>query len=160
MIYISSAIAILMAIVVLFVRMKASTRPVSAKKIILPPLFMSTGAFMFFFPVFHLTLLEIGESVLAGLIFSVILIKTSHFEVHNDEIYMKRSKAFMFVLIGLVVIRIAAKLALSTTLDFGEISGMFFLLALSMIVPWRIAMYIQYRKIKDEYLGNGKIAKV
>jgi membrane protein CcdC involved in cytochrome C biogenesis len=80
--------------------------------------------------------------------------------VHNDKIYLKRSKAFMFVLIGLVVIRIAAKLVLGATLDIGEISGMFFVLAFSMIVPWRIAMYVQYRKIKGEYFGNEKIAKV
>ena len=36
---------------------------------------------------------------------------------------------------------------LSTTIDYGELSGMFFILAYGMIVPWRIAMYGNFRKL-------------
>ena len=43
MIYITTGMAILMALVVFKLRMKETERPVNAKKIILPPLFMSTG---------------------------------------------------------------------------------------------------------------------
>ncbi|RFU68370.1 CcdC family protein [Bacillus sp. V59.32b] len=149
MVYISSAFAILMAIMALVIRMKASARPVSTKKIILPPLFMSTGALMFLFPVFRVTPLKLLEAVTVGLIFSIFLIKTSNFEVRDDQIYLRRSKAFAFILIGLLVIRIAAKLILSSSIDLGELSGMFFLLAFAMIVPWRISMLMKYRKLKN-----------
>ncbi|WP_290369265.1 cytochrome c biogenesis protein CcdC [Bacillus sp. CECT 9360] len=150
MVYISSAFAILMAIMALIIRMKASARPVSTKKIILPPLFMSTGALMFLFPVFRVTPLELLEAVTVGLIFSIFLIKTSNFEVRDDQIYLRRSKAFAFILIGLLIIRIAAKLMLSSSIDLGELSGMFFLLAFAMIIPWRISMLLKYRKLKNE----------
>ena len=158
MIWLSTGVALLMGISVLLVRMKAAKRPVSVKKIILPPLFMSTGALMFLLPVFHLTRYEIMEAVGAGLVFSLLLIKTSNFEVREDAIYMQRSKAFAFILLGLLAVRTAAKVIFSSTIEFGPLSGMFFLLAFSMIVPWRIAMLYQYKKIKSEFDRNPKMA--
>ncbi|MBU5222358.1 cytochrome c biogenesis protein CcdC, partial [Vibrio cholerae] len=59
----------------------------------------------------------------------------------------KRSKAFVFILIGLLVVRIVFKTYLSQSLDLGQLSGMFFLLAFAMIVSWRIAMYRSFTKL-------------
>ncbi|MCA1053639.1 cytochrome c biogenesis protein CcdC [Rossellomorea aquimaris] len=146
----SSIIAICMGFFVLFIRMKAQKKPVSAKKIILPPIFMSTGALMFLFPIFRVTLGELLEALTVGMLFSLLLIKTSKFEIRDNDIYLKRSKAFAFILIGLLLIRIVAKSILSTTIDYGALSGMFWILAFGMIVPWRIAMYVQYRKLYQE----------
>ncbi|WLR57492.1 DUF1453 family protein [Mesobacillus subterraneus] len=146
--------AIGMAIFVTFMRMKAAKKPASAKKIILPPIFMSTGALMFIFPVFRVHFLQILEALSVGILFSILLIKTSKFEVRGQEIFLKRSKAFAFILIGLLVVRIIAKLVLSSSIDFGELSGMFWILAFGMIVPWRIAMYLQFKKLHNE-LPNG-----
>lgn len=150
MIIISSVIAAAMAISVMIVRIKSSDKPASPKKIILPPIFMSTGALMFLFPIFRVTGGEFLEAITLGVIFSIFLIKTSKFEIKNNEIYLKRSKAFVFILIGLLVIRIAMKSILSTTIDYGALSGMFWILAFGMIVPWRIAMFMSYRKLANE----------
>ena len=150
MIIISSVIAAAMAISVMIVRIKASDKPASPKKIILPPIFMSTGALMFLFPIFRVTGEEFLEAITLGVIFSIFLIKTSKFEIKNNEIYLKRSKAFVFILIGLLVIRIAMKSILSTTIDYGALSVMFWILAFGMIVPWRIAMFMSYRKLSNE----------
>ncbi|WP_246026028.1 CcdC family protein [Peribacillus cavernae] len=148
-----------MAIMVLIIRMKAAKRPVSARKIVLPPIFMSTGALMFLFPSFQVTAKELLEAITIGLLFSILLIKTSTFEVRDDQIYLQRSKAFVFILIGLLIIRIIAKLILSSSIDVGELSGMFFLLAFGMIVPWRIAMFLQYRKLKNEF-NDGNLKRI
>ncbi|MFK8370466.1 CcdC family protein, partial [Bacillus velezensis] len=145
-----SVIAAAMAISVMIVRIKSSDKPASPKKIILPPIFMSTGALMFLFPIFRVTGEEFLEAITLGVIFSIFLIKTSKFEIKNNEIYLKRSKAFVFILIGLLVIRIAMKSILSTTIDYGALSGMFWILAFGMIVPWRIAMFLSYRKLSNE----------
>ncbi|WP_019242179.1 MULTISPECIES: CcdC family protein [Bacillus] len=150
MIYISTAIAVLMAFTVLFIRMKASKKPASVKKIILPPVFMSTGALMFIFPFFRVTGMEILEAITVGMLFSIFLIKTSKFEIKDNEIYLKRSKAFIFILLGLLIIRLIAKVILSSSIDVGQLSGMFWILAFGMIVPWRIAMYFQFKKIHKE----------
>lgn len=147
---ISSIIAVFMGLFLTFVRMKAAKKPVSAKKIILPPLFMSTGALMFVFPFFAVTGKEIIEAAIIGMLFSTLLIKTSKFEVRDNDIYLKRSRAFVFILFGLLAVRIVAKLVLSNSIDVGQLSGMFWILAFSMIVPWRIAMLYSYRRLAKQ----------
>lgn len=147
---ISSVGAVCMAIAVLFIRLKAAEKPTSVKKILLPPMFMTSGAIMYFLPQFRITPMEILEAVLVGMFFSIFLIKTSKFEIQGNDIYLKRSKAFVLILIGLVVIRIALKSFLSTSIDLPQLGGMFFLLAYSMIIPWRIAMYVDYKKLYNQ----------
>ncbi|TRZ38386.1 DUF1453 family protein [Niallia circulans] len=144
---ISSIIAVFMGTFLMVVRMKSAKKPVSAKKIILPPVMMSTGALMFIFPVFAVTTTEILESSIIGMLFSILLIKTSSFEIKENDIYLKRSKAFVFILFGLLAVRIVAKVILSSSIDVGALSGMFWILAFSMIVPWRIAMLLNYKKL-------------
>lgn len=144
---ISMLVALFMGVAVIVVRMKAQNYPTNIKKIILPPFFMSTGALMYIFPYFRLTTMEMIEAVFVGMFFSVFLIFTSNFEVKDNKIYMKRSKLFPLILITLLVIRSVMKFFLSSAIHPGELAGMFFLLAFSMIVPWRIAMYIKYKKI-------------
>lgn len=152
--------AIGMAVFVTIMRMKAAKKPATAKKIILPPIFMSTGALMFIFPIFRVHFLQIIEALSVGMLFSILLIKTSKFEIRDKEIYLKRSKSFVFILIGLLVVRIIAKMLLSSTIDVGELSGMFWILAFGMIVPWRVAMYLQFRKLQQELLGGPVNTKI
>ena len=149
-IVISSIGAVFMGFLALFIRLKAANKPTNVKKIILPPFFMSTGALMYVVPEFRLTPLEILEAVVIGMVFSILLIKTSKFEIRDQDIYLKRSKAFIYILVSLLIIRIGLKSMLSSTIDIGELSGMFFLLAFSMIVPWRIAMYRSFMKLQKE----------
>ncbi|MGG2064982.1 MULTISPECIES: CcdC family protein [unclassified Bacillus (in: firmicutes)] len=146
----SSIMAVCMAVGVMFIRLKAAKKPATLKKIVLPPIFMSTGAIMYLLPEFRLTGQEILEAIIVGLIFSIFLIKTSKFEIRGQEIYLKRSKAFVFILIGLLVVRIAFKSYLSQSLDVGQLSGMFFLLAFAMIISWRVAMYRSFTKLQKE----------
>ncbi len=149
-----------MAVFVLFIRMKAQKKPATVKKIILPPIFMSTGALMFIHPMFRVSAAEFFEALIVGMIFSIFLIKTSNFEIRENDIYLKRSKAFAFILIGLLVIRIVMKLYLSTSIDIGELSGMFWILAFGMIVPWRVAMYFTFKKVKNQLDSSPNIPTV
>jgi membrane protein CcdC involved in cytochrome C biogenesis len=151
---VSSIGAVFMGILALVVRMKAAKKPTNALKIILPPVFMSSGALMYVVPQFRLTGMEILEVVILGMLFSILLIKTSKFEIRENEIYLKRSKAFIYILAGLLVVRIGLKTILSATIDYGELSGMFFLLAFSMIVPWRVAMYLDFKKLYRQLHGQ------
>lgn len=142
--------AIVMGTLLTILRSKAAKRPASAKKILLPPLFMSTGALMFLFPFFRVPWIHVLEAIAVGMLFSVLLIKTSNFEQRAGEIYLKPSKAFIFILVGLLVLRIGFKLLLSSEIHVGELSGMFWLLAFGMIVPWRLVMYKKYKDIQKE----------
>jgi len=136
-----------MGVSVMVMRMKAAKKPVSPKKIILPPFFMSTGALMFIFPYFRISGQEILQAAIAGILFSFLLIKTTKFEIKDNDIYLINSKAFIYILFGLLAIRIVAKYILSSSIDVGPLGGMFWMLAFCMIVPWRIAMFINYKKL-------------
>src|SRR5690625_5503921 len=109
-----------MATTMILVRMRASEKPASIKKIILPPLFMSTGALMFLFPMFRLQFSDVLEALLVGIFFSFFLIKFSRFEIKNNEIYLIPSKAFIFILFGLLIFRFIIKLFIFSNIFFGE----------------------------------------
>lgn len=148
----SIAVSLVMVVVVNLVRVKNTKQPVVAKKLILPPLFMATGAGMFILPIFRPTLPELLSAVVMGMLFSIILIKTSKFEVRDNQIYLQRSKLFLVALISLVTLRMIGKVILAETIniDPAQMSGMFFILAFSMLLPWRIGMYIKFRRLKRE----------
>nr|WP_251136406.1 cytochrome c biogenesis protein CcdC [Exiguobacterium sp. s122] len=143
----STIVAVLMGVVASFVRVKASAHPTNAKKILLPPLAMSTGMLQFLVPAFRLTWLEVGEALLVGLIFSIFLIKTSNFEKRDGEVYLSRSKAFFIVVFVLLAIRTAMKAFIGGEVNVFATGGLFYLIAWGMIVPWRIAMYQKYKQI-------------
>ena len=144
----STIMAIFMGSFVMVIRLRAQKKPVSTKKILIPPFAMSTGALMFLFEEFRVAPLQIAEAFGIGLLFSIVLIATSKFEVREDAIYMKQSKAFPFILVGLLIFRVVLKLVFSDSLDVGELAGMFFLLAFAMILPWRIGMLIKYKRLE------------
>lgn len=154
----STVVAMFMAITMIFYRLKVAEKPASVKKIILPPLFMSTGALMFLFPIFQVSWLQAIEALAVGMFFSIFLIKTSKFEIRNQNIYLIPSKAFAFILFGLLGIRIIAKLILNSQISLGETSGMFFLLAFGMIATWRLAMLYKFKKLETKFENDIKKA--
>ncbi|WP_251357281.1 CcdC protein domain-containing protein, partial [Staphylococcus aureus] len=68
---------VVMGIFVTVMRMRAANHPVSAKKIIIPPIAMSTGALMFISPYFRVPLPQVFEAAVVGALFSIVLIMTS-----------------------------------------------------------------------------------
>lgn len=142
--------AVIMGIIVIFVRKHASKTPLTLKKIIIPPVMMSTGALMYIFPYFRLSFTHIAETVLIGAVFSIVLIITTKYEVKNSELYVRQTKAFPIILMGLLLARIALKYIFSLTTTPGEIGGMFFLLAFVMIGIWRLSMLIKHNEFKKQ----------
>ncbi|HEX5565116.1 MAG TPA: cytochrome c biogenesis protein CcdC [Sporosarcina sp.] len=144
----STVLFLFMGTLAFIVRTKAAKRPISPKRIILPPLFMSTGALMFLFEEFRVPWPQVIESICVGMLFSIVLIKTTNFEAKDEKLYVKKSRAFLVILFGLLIVRFVAKLILSSSIDVGELGGMFWILAFGMIVPWRIGMLVKYSKLK------------
>ena len=75
----STVLALFMGTMALIVRTKAAKRPVTPLKIILPPLFMSTGALMFIFEEFQVPLPQVLEALLVGILFLNYLDKNDEF---------------------------------------------------------------------------------
>ncbi|PRO64457.1 CcdC family protein [Alkalicoccus urumqiensis] len=150
-----AAAAAFMAVAALIIRMKSMKKPATARKILIPPFAMSTGFLMFLYPpVQDITWLQVGEALAVGALFSVILIKTSSFEIRSGDIYMKRSRIFPFILIGLLAVRIVFKLIFGIYFEYEVLAGMFFLLAFGMLLPWRIAMFVKFKKMENKLPGQ------
>lgn len=147
-------VPLIMATLVIFVRMRRQNKPVSAKSIILPPLFMATGFAMFFLPEAATPPMYDFTAFLVGMVFSVPLILTSRFEIVGQDVYLKRSKAFFVILMGLLVIRLIIKLIINDSFTPLQTGGLFFLLAFGMLVPWRIAMLYMYRQLTKKTFGT------
>lgn len=150
----ASIMAVVMGLIAVFVRQKAAKRPLTLPKIIIPPVMMSTGALMYVFPYFRLTPFEIGEAIVMGLIFSIVLVVTTRYEEKDGRLYVRQSRMFPIILIGLLILRIILKAILSLSISPGEIGGMFFLLAFVMIVVWRISMFINLQTFNKQQIKS------
>lgn len=146
----SLLIGILFAGSIIVVRLRASNRPTNARKILIPPFGMATGFLMFLAPETHVSWLDFFEAFVVGVIFSILLVKTSKFEIRDEQIYLKRSKAFAFVLIGLLIIRVVIKIYIEQQISYAQTGALFFVLAFGMILPWRISMFIMYKRLEKK----------
>ncbi len=129
-------------------RVRETTRPVTLRKIVAPPLGMSTGLAMFLAPATRIpwtwatTAFMVGATLLA-----VPVSRSSRLVRRGDLVMLERSKAFLWVLLALVLVRIALRAYVGQFLSPPRTGAVFFLLAFGMIVRWRIGMLIAYRRI-------------
>ncbi len=133
---------------VLLWRMRETQRPVSLLKIIMPPLGMLSGLVMFALPQFqvpvHWGLLAFA---LGAAVFSYPLVRTSRLVVEGDSVKLERSRAFLWVLLGLFAVRLALRTELETLISPMQTGALFYLLALGMILRWRLGMLLEYRRL-------------
>lgn len=146
-VWMSTIFILTMAFIVIVFRMRAAKKPTSSKAIIMPPLGMSTGFIMFLFPETHIPITYALVAFMTGLLFSYPLIRTSQLEIKNKQIYLKPSKAFVFILFGLLVIRIVLHEIVQQYISVMQTASVFFILAFGMIVTWRIVMFMKYRRL-------------
>jgi membrane protein CcdC involved in cytochrome C biogenesis len=132
-------------------RYREAQSPVSARKILVPPLAMSTGLLMFLVPATRVPAAwAIAAFLLGALVFAIPMSRTSRLTRRGDEILMQRSKAFLWILGGLVLLRFALRAIVERYLSPMQTGALFFLLAFGMIVRWRGAMFLQYRRLRAE----------
>ena len=139
----------IMACLIIFLRLRSTKKPITVRKIIIPPLGMSSGFMMFLYPPMRFPL-QWGIIVfIAGAIFfSIPLILTSKFEQVGNSIYLRRSKAFIVILLVILMVRLLLHGYVEQWVTISQTAAMFFVLAFGMLLPWRIAMYLQYSKLK------------
>lgn len=136
------------ALVVLAWRVQETRTPVSAKKIVIPPLGMATGFCMFIAPAFRVPWTwALAAFALGALVLAYPLIRTSKLVREGDTVTMQRSNIFFAVILVLAGIRIGARAYLDTILSVPQTAGLFFILAFGMILRWRAQMYVAYQAL-------------
>jgi membrane protein CcdC involved in cytochrome C biogenesis len=129
-------------------RVRETQRPVTAAKILLPPLGMTTGFCMFLVPQTRVPLAWGLAAFLAGaLLLSYPLVRTSRLTRSGDAVVLKRSRAFLVILLALVAVRLAARTWVEQYVDALQTGSLVFLFAYGMLLPWRVVMYLRYRTL-------------
>lgn len=130
-------------------RLRETTRPVTARSILIPPLGMSTGFSMFVYAPMRIPATwGLSAFVLGAGLLAYPLIKSSRLVREGEAIFLKRSRAFLGILLGLVAIRIALREYVGQYLSPLQTASIFFVLAFGMIVRWRALMYLEYRRLQ------------
>jgi membrane protein CcdC involved in cytochrome C biogenesis len=130
-------------------RVRETKRPVTARSILIPPLGMSTGLSMFLVPAARVPWSYAIVAFFAGvLVLSYPLVRSSRLHVEGDTIVLRRSKAFLWILLGLVALRLALRAYVEQHVSTLQTGGLFFLLAFGMIVAWRSTMYRRYHALR------------
>jgi membrane protein CcdC involved in cytochrome C biogenesis len=136
-------------------RLREARSAVSLKKIVVPPLGMATGFSMFFIPAFRIPWAWAGLAFLIGaLALAWPLLLTTRLERRGDAVMMKRSSAFLVVILVLAVIRYAARGYFDTILTGQQTAAVFFILAFGMILVWRAKLLADLRRLNAEFQAN------
>jgi membrane protein CcdC involved in cytochrome C biogenesis len=144
------AASILGAAAVLAWRVQETQTPVSIRKIVIPPLGMSTGFSMFASPLMRIPWRwGIGAFLAGALVFSYPLTRTSVLTRSGDQIRMQRSRAFLWILLGLVAVRFALRSVAEQYVSPLQTAALFFVLAFGMILRWRASMLVQYLRLRS-----------
>ena len=139
-------------------RLREARRAVSLKKIVIPPLGMATGFSMFLVPAFRIPWAWAGLAFAIGaVLLAWPLLLTTRLERQGEAIMMKRSSAFLIVLLALAAIRFFARGYFDTILTAQQTAGMFFILAFGMIVIWRGKMLMDFRKLAAARLETSAV---
>lgn len=129
-------------------RMRETRVPVTPKSILIPPIGMSTGFFMFLSPLTRVPWpWAIGAFLCGLLVFSWPLVRSSRLEPRDGRVYMRRSPWFLAILLGLLGVRLLLHDYVGHLISPVQTAAVFYLLAFGMIVRWRADMYRQYRRL-------------
>lgn len=135
-------------IVILAWRVRETRVPVTARAIVTPPLAMSTGLLMFAAPMTRVPRSwAIGAFFLGALVLSWPLARSTRLEPRDGVIYVKRSRAFMAILLTLLAVRLLLHDYIGHLVSPLQTAALFYLLALGMVVRWRLVMYRGYRAL-------------
>ena len=129
-------------------RFHETRRSVRPAGIILPPLGMSTGFMMFVAPQMRIPIWWGILAFLAGaILFAIPLARTSRLERAGDAVMMRRSPAFLAILLVLVAVRFALRTYIDQYISPLQTGALFFVLAFGMILRWRVGMFVEYRRL-------------
>lgn len=129
-------------------RVRETRVPVTRRSIIIPPIAMSTGFGMFVVPLTHIPWeWAIAAFVAGALLLALPLVHSTKLIVRDDVVYMQRSRAFLFILLALLAVRVALHDYIGHLISPMQTAAVFFILAFGMIVRWRVTMYRDYNAL-------------
>lgn len=132
-------------------RYQETASPVTVPKLVIPPLGMSTGFCMFFAPQTRVPLSwAVAALAFGAVVFAYPLARSSTLQRAGSEIVMRRSKAFLLILLGLVAVRFALRQWIELYVTQLQTGALFFLLAFGAIARWRLSLLREFLRLRAE----------
>ena len=136
-------------VAVLVWRIRETQRPVTTRGIVIPPLGMSSGLSMFALPAFRVPWLwGIAAFAVGAMVFALPLVRSTTLQRQGDVVMMRRSRAFLAILLGLGALRLGLRQYVGQFISAPQTAALLFTLAFGMIVRWRAEMLRAYRKLQ------------
>lgn len=130
-------------------RYRETSKPVTLVSLLAPPLGMSTGLCMFIAPQARVPLAwAVVALVLGAVVFAVPLARSSKLTREGGQVFMKRSPAFLWILLGLVAARFALREWVEQYVSQLQTGALFYLLALGAIARWRLALWREFNALQ------------
>jgi membrane protein CcdC involved in cytochrome C biogenesis len=150
--------SLLGAAVMIAWRFRETSTPVSTRKIVAPPLGMSTGLAMFLAPAARVPWAwAAGAFLLGALVLAIPIARTSRLVRRGEVVLMERSKAFLWILLGVIAVRFGLRAYVEHLVSPAQSGGLVFLLAFGMILRWRVSMLLAYRRLCAEPVEAGPV---
>jgi membrane protein CcdC involved in cytochrome C biogenesis len=142
-------VSLLGAAVVLTWRFRETSAPVTVRSLLVPPVAMSTGLLMFLAPPTRVPVSwALGALALGAIVLWWPLARSSKLTRQGEQFLMKRSPAFVWILLGLLAVRFALRSWIETYASQLQTGALFFLLAFGAIVRWRVSLLLQLRRLR------------
>ena len=142
------AVALAGAAAMIAWRYQETSAPVTLRKIVIPPIGMSTGLCMFLAPAARVPWAWAAAAfALGALVLFFPLARSSRLIRDGEAVMMRRSKAFLWILLGLVAVRLALRSWAELWLSPIQTGAIFFLIALGAVIRWRVAMLRSYLRL-------------
>jgi membrane protein CcdC involved in cytochrome C biogenesis len=139
------------AMAVIAWRFRETLSPVTTRRIVIPPLMMSTGFSLFLAPTWRVSWTWALCAFLVGaLVLSPPLARSSTLTRVGDDILLRRSRGFLVILLALVAIRVALRPVIGELVTPRQTGALFFVLAFGMILRWRAGMLLRYLRLRAE----------
>jgi membrane protein CcdC involved in cytochrome C biogenesis len=139
------------AVVLLVWRFRETSTPVSIRSLVIPPLGMSTGLGMFVVPQTRVPLSWAILALAVGAIaFAWPLMRSSKLTRLGDRVFMKRSRAFLWILLALIGVRFALRAWIEQHVSPLQTGSLFFLIAFGAIVRWRVSLVLEFRRLTEQ----------
>ena len=85
--------------------------------------------------------------LVGALVLCYPLVKSSSLTRQGEHVMLRRSPAFLWVFVGLVALRVVARAYVERFVSPLQTGAIFFVLAFGMILPWRLLMLREYRRL-------------
>ena len=136
------------ALLIIAWRVRETKRPVTPRKIVIPPLGMATGFGMFAYTPARIPWSwALWAFAIGALVLSQPLVRSSRLAREGEIVVLRRSRAFLWILLGLFSVRFAARSYVEQYVSPLQTGSIFFVLAFGMILTWRVLMFLEYRKL-------------